>query len=234
MPLPPLLLERLKKRKIIVDNPVEDDTAKESKDVPTSVESMYEDRASNQALDIEEEQEEIIAEDYDDELDDNENDNNDTSTTSYPTNDPQGNERTCDSDTGAADNDKKLDIIEGGARDAEEDNVQTTLSYSSILGCPHKYNIFHDCSQYCIDTHSKIDNPQPTLEQRKQLALILRTYPMSNEWSVVYDPGVKTFYFWNIINNLVSWLPPAMKGFVSLPADQIRKTMKELEQEHEL
>lgn len=96
----------------------------------------------------------------------------------------------------------------------------------SALGCPNKYDIHHKCEKFCRETYGTVSNPMPSVQQRKHLAFILKTFPLSNDWTIVYDPGVKTFYFWNMITNLVSWLPPTMGGLPSMSADQIRSSMR--------
>lgn len=119
-----------------------------------------------------------------------------------------------------------------GSVDGSDDETET---YESIIGCPNKYNIYHVCSQYCRDRYMQINDEhmEPTREQRKQLALLLKTFPMSNEWTVVYDPGVRTFYFWNIITGHVSWGPPGMGAFASPSANEIRKTYMDSERQQQ-
>lgn len=223
MPLPPLLLERLKRRKIIQD--VQPDGQEPLHSRCTQIdplEARYAERESNEvtgsAINEQEEEEEIIAEDY---SDDNEDCDDESETRSEVTHDGD-----------MANNDEGQE--ESSPRLKPEDDTSNQEAQieriDSVLGCPNKYNIYHNCGQYCSERYSEPETVEPTLQQRKDLAMILRTYPMSNEWTVVYDPGVRTFYFWNIISNLVSWLPPEMNGYISVSADQIRRSMRDLEQ----
>lgn len=115
-----------------------------------------------------------------------------------------------------------------GHRSVDNESGNMSLD-SSILGCPNKYNIYHECSHYCLDKFGTLEWPAPTIEQRKQLALILKTFPLTNEWLVVYDPGVRSFYFWNTMTNLVSWLPPGLGAMATFSADQIRRSIKEMQ-----
>lgn len=188
MSLPPYLLERLKRRKII----------KEEEAVEPATSSLQEklDQVGG---------EEIIAEDHSDE--EYQDDTNDETTRK-----------------------EEIEETSDTHKDAANTQLDQEATFESVVGCPNKWNIYHECRQYCVDNYSKLETVKPTIEQRKQLALILQTFPISNEWTVVFDPGVKTFYFWNILTNLVSWVPPSMNGYISLPADEIRKSMKELDQ----
>lgn len=253
MPLPAYLLERLKKRNVIQDSTVINSESSHSvKSEKISESSYQQDNKSDiqkEKID-EDDQEEIIAEDYSDEdQSDNQSLVHERDNLSY-SDDEQDEEQNCSFDSKKVENlNSNLDTSKNNAPSLannriDEENLDATgekndmidkdnssmlpdlLDNSqSILGCPNKYNIYHHCSQYCIDNYSNLDSMCPTIEQRKQLAILLKTYPISNEWTVVYDPGVKTFYFWNIVTNLVSWLPPGMNGLISLSADQIKKSM---------
>lgn len=257
MPLPALLLERLKRRKIIKEaqersSPSPNSVASEEES--SAVELRYHSRRQEPVVD--EEQEEIIAEDYDDEEEETDKQSIDQAECRANSTEKQAtcsSQECTDYDTAqlpsshSRDNDN--DVYDAIAQEHKSDAARSSsfnddqreekdigdiiLGYKSVLGCPNKYNIYHECSRYCIERYSDIGvNSQPTLEQRKLLAIILKTYPLTNDWTIVYDPGVRTFYFWNIITNLVSWLPPSMNGFVSVSADQIRRTLKEMEQTH--
>ena len=214
MPLPALLLERLKRRKIIQ---VQDDGANEPEQAESSDKNRPPQIRNGQISGSEQELEEIIVEHYSD-------DEDDCAETGQHQEEPR--------ETGPDGNKEITDQDESKNGNLSAENQDEIIE--SVLGCPNKYNIYHSCSQYCVENYSHPEETSPTMDQRKQLALILRTYPMSNEWTVVYDPGVKTFYFWNIMTNLVSWLPPGMNGFISLPADQIRKSLREMETSNQL
>lgn len=237
MPLPPLLLERLKRRGIIQELP---SSSSDSKDQDNSKPSFSGSSRQEQDLEppdeigesLDQEQEEIIAENY---SDDDEDENDDDERTKDEND--QDNVRDIhgslpDEDVSARDPDNPSRLSGRTNKDnpAECEQTPSRLRDESVIGCPNKYNIYHECGQYCIENYGKPESLEPTLEQRKQLALILRTYPMSSEWTVVYDPGVRTFYFWNVISNFVSWLPPGMNGFISMSADQMRKTIREISQ----
>lgn len=74
-------------------------------------------------------------------------------------------------------------------------------------GCPNKYNIYHECSKYCVKTwkQGKIAPSEDYVELKIK---VLDIWPLTPGWETVYDEGTGHFYFWNVHNNLVSWLPP--------------------------
>lgn len=218
MSLPPALLERLKRRKIIQEVPSQQASASR----PLGQDSSRDNTglAADLIISHEDEHEEIIAEDYSNEVPDDEG------SEQSDDDDEEGCERTSDSeDQEAAKASEEAGPGQGLEGERQRDTLNRRDPTESVIGCPHKYNIYHECVQYCVDNYSKPTSMGPTLGQRKQLALILKTFPMSNEWTVVYDPGVKTFYFWNVLTNQVSWVPPGMGTFASLSADQIRRSM---------
>ncbi|CAK1583665.1 unnamed protein product [Parnassius mnemosyne] len=75
-------------------------------------------------------------------------------------------------------------------------------------GCPNKSNIFHECSKFCVKTwkQGKLVPNELYLENKKKA---LELWPLPPGWEEVYDEGTGQHYFWNVHNNLVSWLPPA-------------------------
>lgn len=213
MSLPPALLARLKRRKIIQEV---------VKDVPNKQEGEEESRklTDRNELSVQEDEtplkhedemkEEILAEDYSEESSNEEDVNagrlneidghNDTTTTNTP--------------------------YELNEQNSHETNLAILASEGeSVIGCPNKYNVYHTCERYCLDNYSNPENREPSLEQRKLLASLLKTFPLPDDWVVVFEPGVNTFYFWNIITNLVTWYPPTMNVFPSLAANQIRRLM---------
>lgn len=235
MPLPPLLLERLKRRGIIQEAPSSSrDSQKQDNNTPCfsglSGQEQDLELTDETGESLDQEQEEIIAENYSDDDEDGNDDDEGTDDREDQDNGQDFHEDSSDETVFAADldNPSRLSGRTNKEDTAKFEQVPSRLKDESVIGCPNKYNIYHECGQYCIDNYGKPESTEPTLEQRKQLALILRTYPMSSEWTVVYDPGVRTFYFWNIISNLVSWLPPGMNGFISISADQMRKTIREI------
>lgn len=74
-------------------------------------------------------------------------------------------------------------------------------------GCPNKSNIYHECSSFCVRTwkNGKLTPNERYLEQQKEL---LELWPLPPGWDEVYDEGSGQHYYWNVHNNLVSWLPP--------------------------
>lgn len=241
MSLPPALLARLKRRKIIQD--VSDEAADTSPAKRTQDQSLSpSNRAADevgQGLPDDEPKEEILAEDY------SEDDSSDKRDADSERSDND------DSDDGAGDvgadgeqdpsrhqdhNDDRPQDGPARFRQADNETFRRQVSLASlvargesVMGCPNKYNVYHTCGQYCMDNYGDPKTTEPTLEQRKQLASILKTYPLPDDWVVVFEPGVNTFYFWNILTNLVTWYPPTMNVFPSLSANQIRKFMQNMD-----
>lgn len=211
MSLPPLLLERLKRRKIIQE--VTDGGTSQNALIPQANPSktlQVKDQTKPQDQD-----EEILAEDHSEEVDQSEN----TSENLLAI--PHGQSTTTETNLG------NRSIVESHLlADGERD--QNVDLDKPILCCPNKYNIYHTCSKYCQDNYGSEQSSEPTLDQKKYLTLLLRAYPLPTDWITVYDPGVKTFYFWDTKSDLVSWLPPMMGSFITPPADTMKKSMQEL------
>ncbi|XP_013183141.2 polyglutamine-binding protein 1 [Amyelois transitella] len=90
-------------------------------------------------------------------------------------------------------------------------------------GCPNKYNIYHECSKFCVKTwkQGKVMLNETYLENKNK---VLEKWPLPPGWEEVYDEGVGQHYFWNIQNNLVSWLPPGHpKSVVTESAAHLRE-----------
>lgn len=82
------------------------------------------------------------------------------------------------------------------AEDYDEPNKQTfqfSLGDSKAkvvaIGCPNKYNIYHDCNSFCLSRWGTgKQEPSPTTKRKYQH--LLKRYPLSEGWQDVYDPGV--------------------------------------------
>lgn len=62
-------------------------------------------------------------------------------------------------------------------------------SINGYKGCPNKYNIFHKCSLYCVNTFGDgIKEPSKSYIKRK--VRLLRRYPLPKDWKEVYDEGM--------------------------------------------
>lgn len=75
-------------------------------------------------------------------------------------------------------------------------------------GCPNKSNIYHECSKFCVRKwkQGKVTPDEKYLSNKRKL---LDLWPLPPHWEEVYDEGYGRHYFWNVHNNLVSWLPPS-------------------------
>lgn len=75
-------------------------------------------------------------------------------------------------------------------------------------GCPNKSNIYHECSKFCVKKwkQGKTTPDEKYLDSKRK---VLELWPLPPGWEEVYDEGYGRHYFWNVHNNLVSWLPPS-------------------------
>ncbi|GAB0090572.1 polyglutamine-binding protein 1 [Sergentomyia squamirostris] len=178
MPLPPALLARLAKRGII-------DSGKDQESVQN---------------------EEIIAEDYDDIEEPTQYD-------FEPVKKPQENFWS---------ESLKRRITEG--------------SNTGYKGCPNKYNIFHKCTLFCINHWGDgITMDELTDEYRRRKAKLLKRYPLPKNWNEIYDEGCGAHYYWNPQDDTVSWLPPTHpKAQISKSAAALRKELDEVPMEEDM
>ncbi|KAF0310289.1 Polyglutamine-binding protein 1 [Amphibalanus amphitrite] len=77
---------------------------------------------------------------------------------------------------------------------------------AGALGCPNKWNVYHECSAFCQRRWGAGQDPDPRLELKR--LRMLEKYPLPAGWSEVYDPGTGRYYYWNTETEVVSWLPP--------------------------
>lgn len=60
--------------------------------------------------------------------------------------------------------------------------------YKGSVGCPNKYNPYHECNFWC-DTHWKgVLQPDPKYVRNMQK--MLQKYPLPNNWTEVFDKGM--------------------------------------------
>ncbi|XP_015792304.1 polyglutamine-binding protein 1 [Tetranychus urticae] len=97
-------------------------------------------------------------------------------------------------------------------------------------GCPNKYNVHHDCSDFCFKHWGQGEvNPPPTIQRKYNK--ILKKYPLPANWQQVWEPGLVRYYFWNTVSDEVSWLPPGHpEAKISLPVPKLKARLKEEEQ----
>lgn len=72
-------------------------------------------------------------------------------------------------------------------------NKQEIIKYKNIdtvPGCPNKYNIFHNCTNYCAKKYSDISE-EPSKSVRRKFVQLLKQYPLKDSiWQQVYEPGL--------------------------------------------
>ncbi|KPL98661.1 hypothetical protein QR98_0003670 [Sarcoptes scabiei] len=97
----------------------------------------------------------------------------------------------------------------------------------TVIGCPNKSNIYHNCTDYCAKKYADV-SLKPTKILRRQFQILLERFPLKDSvWEQIYEPGLKTFYFWNTVTDQVSWLPPSHPDAkISLPAEKLRSNLR--------
>ncbi|KAH9398155.1 Polyglutamine-binding protein 1, partial [Tyrophagus putrescentiae] len=105
---------------------------------------------------------------------------------------------------------------------------------NTVPGCPNKYNIYHNCTGYCATKYADVPL-EPSKMIRKKFERLLKKYPLTDSaWEQVYEPGLKTFYFWNTRTDQVSWLPPSHPDAkITLPAEKLRSKILSAKQQHQ-
>lgn len=58
-----------------------------------------------------------------------------------------------------------------------------------VTGCPNKWNVYHDCSSYCVKRWGN-GKPDPSPTTRRKYQKLLKRFPLTDGWQDVYDPGV--------------------------------------------
>ncbi|OTF77723.1 hypothetical protein BLA29_007438, partial [Euroglyphus maynei] len=103
----------------------------------------------------------------------------------------------------------------------------------TVIGCPNKYNIYHNCTSFCARKYSNV-RMEPNKRICKIFAKLLKKYPLKDSvWEKVYEPGLQTFYFWNTETDQVSWLPPNHPDAkISISAEKLRQLVRDDQNEN--
>ncbi|KAG8229952.1 hypothetical protein J437_LFUL008525 [Ladona fulva] len=89
-------------------------------------------------------------------------------------------------------------------------------------GCPNKYNVHHECTEFCKTYWGKGHIiPDPAYMKKK--IKMMSKYPLPELWAESYDPGTGRHYYWDTRTGSVSWLPPEHpRAVISKSAAKIR------------
>ncbi|CAG9858383.1 unnamed protein product [Phyllotreta striolata] len=96
-----------------------------------------------------------------------------------------------------------------GILSAKQKNSEPSLKKQEFKGlstCPNKSNIYHECNVWCENHWKGTTTPDPKYFKNMQRLLV--KYPLPGNWTEVFDKGIGRYYYWNMENDLVSWLPP--------------------------
>lgn len=86
-------------------------------------------------------------------------------------------------------------------------------SSSGYRGCPNKYNTWHKCSLFCINTFGDgIKEPPKSYTKRK--IRLLRRYPLPNDWKEVYDEGMYVYAYQNYVFTIITERLPFSYVFI--------------------
>lgn len=191
MSLPPALLQRLAQRGLVQKSKTKETDAPLAAPV---------------------ENEEVIAEDYD-EMDTDQQRTGAHEEYQYPP--------LYDTDTGS----KRVE--ENFWLERMKERMGEANSTTGHRGCPNKYNIWHKCTLFCVNRwgDGKIE---PSREYMRRYKRLRRKYPLPKGWAERYDPGCASYYFYSVAENLVSWLPPTHpKSQVTKSAAVFRRQLEE-------
>ena len=106
----------------------------------------------------------------------------------------------------------------------------TTVDPSKFIGhpgCPNKWNIYHECVQYCKQFWGAgLREPVNKEYITAHTAMMERYYPLPDGWREMYDCGLGRHYYWCTKTDKVSWLPPGHpKANITDPASKVREAM---------
>uniref|UniRef100_A0A1B6CRD3 Polyglutamine-binding protein 1 n=1 Tax=Clastoptera arizonana TaxID=38151 RepID=A0A1B6CRD3_9HEMI len=199
MPLPPALVAKLAKRGLVDSNKTLITKGSLAEFSTDSIKNN--DKVEDKVGD----EEEVIAEDYDDQ--------NDISDHTLK-------------------NDKRIKLSDELSDDLSSD--ENYKKYKGHFGCPNKVNIYHDCTKFCED-HWKDGKRVPDKKYLRKKAAMLAKYPLPSHWKEIYDPGIGVHYYWEVDSDAVSWLPPSHpRAVITRPAaiDRKNRFKKVLEKEN--
>ncbi|XP_015369738.1 PREDICTED: polyglutamine-binding protein 1 [Diuraphis noxia] len=98
------------------------------------------------------------------------------------------------------------------SQDSDEENDKPDPKildkFKGHHGCPNKSNVYHECSKFC-EQRWRNGIKRPRNGYLKSRNAMLEKFPLPKNWHEVYDPGTGRFYYWDVVNDSVCWLPPS-------------------------
>lgn len=99
-------------------------------------------------------------------------------------------------------------LISSFSQETEEYSaLQAEKHFKGHSGCPNKWNVYHECSVFCVRHWGK-GKPSPDVKYMRKFKKLIFKYPLPSNWKEVYDPGTGRHYYWEMSSDMVSWLPP--------------------------
>jgi len=91
--------------------------------------------------------------------------------------------------------------------DKVKKRFKETTRFKGVKGCPNKWNTFHICTVFCLERWGEGQN-KPSKSYKERYLRLIERYPLPKNWVSVWDNGCEAYYFWNKLDDGVSWLPP--------------------------
>lgn len=105
----------------------------------------------------------------------------------------------------------------------EVTSIQADKHFKGHPGCPNKWNVYHECTSFCVRQWGK-GKMLPDPKYIRKFSKLMTKYPLPSNWKEIYDSGSGRHYYWEMSSDMVSWLPPGHpKASISESAATIRE-----------
>ena len=108
---------------------------------------------------------------------------------------------------------------------------QNSRLFMGYPGCPNKWNAYHDCEPFCLNTYGsgrRQDDLEPDYKRRYEAMRKKYCEPLPDDWKEHFDPGTGRHFYWCTRTDKVSWLPPGHpKAKVTEAASRLREVLSQ-------
>lgn len=88
----------------------------------------------------------------------------------------------------AEDHDSETSESSDEGTEAGSSSRRSYKTIQTVLGCPNKVNLFHDCTEYCQEKYGHGQEvPSPRTERKYRR--LLKRFPLPLDWLDVWEPG---------------------------------------------
>ena len=111
-------------------------------------------------------------------------------------------------------------------------NVHDKTRFMGYPGCPNKWNVYHECLPWCLNTFGSgkfktADKADPDYLRRHKAMTGKYCDPLPDDWKEHFDPGTGRHFYWCTRTDKVSWLPPGHPKFKLMEAaSKLREILK--------